>query len=333
MGIRWAIFFPTLVVACDYNNGPNDITSSSKDFQYLLLSKKILTCVSEVVINTIMNRKENVNYRIIYTHGAGDWRICAATIFRRGFSWRQNRLDICHWVPWELQCKQNDDVMDVKRHLTSSSSIWIIQHLQLVACHHNLFIVFPPSSLLMSFISKKPSAVPCVLCASLWNWWLCLFLWPMLLSSFPLLCFSVVPCVLCATQCPPCNILHEIDDFASFYDLCYYPHYHASVFATRESTCASLLNGLQTHSVRCDGRSSLQSFSHVVVTTEETPSSPARFFHFFLMACTSVCLLLISRVHCSPSVIYSPYTICLFQNLNGLLQLLICGQQLDRMLW
>ena len=85
--VVWALgeqFFPslflTLVVACDYNNGPNNITLSSKDFQYLLLSKKILTCASEVVINTVMNRKENVNYRIIYTHGAGDWCIRATTI-------------------------------------------------------------------------------------------------------------------------------------------------------------------------------------------------------------------------------------------------------------
>ena len=70
------------------------------------------------------------------------------------------------------------------------------------------FVFFLPLSF-MSFISKKPSAVPCV---------------------------------LCATLCPPCNILHNVDDYASFYDPRYYPQLHTSAFATRESTCAWLLS-------------------------------------------------------------------------------------------
>ena len=138
---------------------------------------------------------------------------------------------------------------------------------------------------------------------------------------------SAVLHVLCATQCPPCNILHEIDDYASFYDPCYYPHFYASVFAMRESTCVWLLNGLQTHSVCCEQH--LQSFSHVVVTTDETLSSPAGFFHCFLDG-VHLCVpfvyiessLMFINVHCSPSVVYSAYTICFLQNLNGLLQLL-----------
>ena len=136
--------------------------------------------------------------------------------------------------------------MDVKTLSTSCSSIWIIQYL--VLRHYNLFIFcFLPSSFFMSFISKKPSAVPRVLCASL---------------------------------CPPRNILHDIDDYASFYDPCYYPHLHTSVFAKRESTCAWLLSGLQTHSLTCERH--LQTFSHVVVTTDDTSSSPVHFFHFFM---------------------------------------------------
>ena len=136
--------------------------------------------------------------------------------------------------------------MDVKTLSTSHSSVWIIQHL--VLRHYNLLIFcFLPSSFFMSFISKKPSCIPCVLCSSL---------------------------------CPPCNILHDIDDYASFYDPCYYPHLHPSVFATRESTCAWLLSGLQTHSLSCERH--LQTFSHVIVTTDDTSASPVRFFHFFM---------------------------------------------------
>ena len=128
----------------------------------------------------------------------------------------------------------------------------------------------------MSFISKKPSAVPRVLCADL---------------------------------CPPCNILHDIDDYASFYDPCYHPHLHPSVFATRESTCAWLLSGLQSHSLTCERHS--QTLSHVLVTTNDTSASPIPFFHFF-----------IDGVHlCVPfaDIESSSFSFCRLQRLHDLL--------------
>ena len=130
-----------------------------------------------------------------------------------------------------------------RHHVPQSESSNILSY----ATTNLLIFCFLPSSFFMSFISKKLSCVPCVLCASL---------------------------------CPPCNILHDIDDYASFYDPCYYPHLHPSVFATRESTCAWLLSGLQSHSLSCERH--LQTFSHVVVTTDDTSTSPVRFFHFFM---------------------------------------------------
>ena len=169
--------------------------------------------------------------------------------FRRGFLWWQNVLDTVIGYPGNCKCKQNDDVIDVKTLSTSRSSIWIIQHL--VQRHYNLLtFCFLPSSFFMSIISKKPSAVPHKLCASL---------------------------------CPPCNILHDIDDYASFYDPCYDPLLHPSVFATRESTCAWLLSGLQTHSLSCERH--LQTFSHVVVTTDDTSASPVRFYGWHASVC------------------------------------------------
>jgi hypothetical protein len=60
--------------------------------------------------------------------------------------------------------------------------------------------------------------------------------------------------ILCASQCPPHNVYHEIEQFPSrlYYNPVYFPSYHVSLFETEETVCQWLLKGLQDHIlVRC----------------------------------------------------------------------------------
>ena len=81
--------------------------------------------------------------------------------------------------------------------------------------------------------------------------------------------------MLCATQCPPhaSDVPHEVS---------YFPHHHASIFATKDSVCAWLSDGLQTHSLNCRAQTRL--LSHITVTTNGEFSSvtDSSYFHFFL---------------------------------------------------
>ena len=97
---------------------------------------------------------------------------------------------------------------------------------------------------------------------------------------------SIVPRVLCVLHCPPDNVLHQIEDYPFFYDPCYYPHDFVSMFATEESVCAWLTNGLQNPCVNCCGYS--RHFYHVIVTSDGTQSSISCFFHFFFGWCSSL---------------------------------------------
>jgi len=104
-------------------------------------------------------------------------------------------------------------------------------------------------------------------------------------SAMPFICKKpcVVPRVLCASQCPPHNILHDILDYPFYYEPIYFPEYYASLFATKQSCCVWLLNGLKHHSLNCCAHS--QSISHIVVTSDDSDScrsATSSFFHFFI---------------------------------------------------
>ena len=91
---------------------------------------------------------------------------------------------------------------------------------------------------------------------------------------------SVVPRVLCASECPPHNVLHEIDDYPRFYEPTYFPCYYDSIFVSEESVCGWLLSSLQNHSENCCTHS--QHIYHAIVTSDHKISSITNFFHFFL---------------------------------------------------
>ena len=63
------------------------------------------------------------------------------------------------------------------------------------------------------------------------------------LSKHPSSC----PRVLDATDCPPHNILHDIQTYPLFYDALYYPQYTESVYATAEKFCCWLQLSLASH--------------------------------------------------------------------------------------
>jgi hypothetical protein len=71
---------------------------------------------------------------------------------------------------------------------------------------------------------------------------------------------SVLPRVfkLCASQCPPHNVEHDIEQFPSYYDPIYFPSYHSSLFLTEQTVCQWLLMGLEEHSRQCRSCPELQ---------------------------------------------------------------------------
>lgn len=134
-----------------------------------------------------------------------------------------------------------------------------------------------------------------------------------LLSLFsyrmPFLCKkpSVVARVLCATQCPPHDVFHFIDDYPCYYDACYFPQYHASIFAV----CAWLSASLEAHSLNCCVHSRL--LSHITVTTNGSSLCDQRpsHFHFFL-----------DGVHFSMPIAYvqsSTFSFCRLHHFHDLL--------------
>ncbi|KAG0705608.1 hypothetical protein DFH29DRAFT_906115 [Suillus ampliporus] len=60
---------------------------------------------------------------------------------------------------------------------------------------------------------------------------------------------STCPRVLDATDCPPHNILHDIQKYSLFYDALYYSQYNESVYPTARNFCRWLQLSLVSH---CD---------------------------------------------------------------------------------
>lgn len=58
---------------------------------------------------------------------------------------------------------------------------------------------------------------------------------------------STRPRVLDATDCPPHNILHDIQTYPLFYDALYYPQYNDSIYATADKFCCWLQLSLASH--------------------------------------------------------------------------------------
>jgi len=75
---------------------------------------------------------------------------------------------------------------------------------------------------------------------------------------------SVLPRVLCASDCPPHDVLHECSEYPLYYDALYFPEYHSSLFRTEKKVCQWLLNGLLQHFVDCPfSPSNLPNNSHL----------------------------------------------------------------------
>jgi len=65
---------------------------------------------------------------------------------------------------------------------------------------------------------------------------------------------SIVACVLDDDLCPPHNIVHDIGPYPAYYDPLYFPHLHASIYATVQflSLVAQLIeNALCSLSALC----------------------------------------------------------------------------------
>jgi hypothetical protein len=62
---------------------------------------------------------------------------------------------------------------------------------------------------------------------------------------------SIVARVLDDDLCPPHNIVHDIGPYPAYYDPLYFPHLHASIYATAYSFCRWLHNSLRMHCAAC----------------------------------------------------------------------------------
>jgi hypothetical protein len=60
---------------------------------------------------------------------------------------------------------------------------------------------------------------------------------------------SELPRVLCASQCPPHNVVHEMNDYPLYYDPAYFPESFQTIFDSEDSVCEWLLMGLKEHSL------------------------------------------------------------------------------------
>ena len=56
---------------------------------------------------------------------------------------------------------------------------------------------------------------------------------------------------LCTSECPPHNVLHDMNDYPSYYDPVYFPTNYPSIFDSEDSVCEWLLMGLKKHSFVC----------------------------------------------------------------------------------